>query len=528
MHLTLINNKGFSWFTNQKVSFKGYFFDKNNVYYEKEKAIDYLSTITSKELFLSTIKSITGCFTIIINHQKTHFITTDTSRIFPLFYLQKNNELYISDSISHLKEQHNVNHFNEIAVTELKSALYTIGNKTLLKDIKQIQSDEYLIIKNHQIIENDFYYSYAIDTISKDSYNDLKTKAITIFDRVAQKLIKSLNNKTAVIPLSGGFDSRLIATFFKKHNYKNVICFTYGRANSFEIENSKRVAKELGFKWFFIEYKEELYKNFNFTKIFKSYAHYAGKYSSMPYLQEYFAVKHLHENKIIPKDAVFIPGFTGDFLGGSQFLKIIPKNLKTNQISDLILKSRFSFFPINKTQKTFIKKEIHQLLEHKSYRNKIPYSIYEDFNLKERMAKYIFNSANFYTFFGYEHRFPFWDKELLSFFKTVPSTYKIGKSFYNEVLIETYFKPFNVSFKNELEPSKNLIKIQKIKDKIRPYLPSKFKEKLLIKNDWDNYEAFTNYLKGDILNNKLTLKRRYKTYNEILVQWYIYYCKNKL
>ena len=117
----------------------------------------------------------------------------------------------------------------------------------------------------------------------------------------------------------------------KKHQYKNVICFTYGNKNSFEIENSKKVAKALGFKWFFIEYNSKLIEGYLNTNEFKEYAHFAGKLSSMPYLQEYFAVKYLQKEKIISDDAIFIPGFAGDLLGGSQFLKVIPENLQTDE-----------------------------------------------------------------------------------------------------------------------------------------------------------------------------------------------------
>ncbi|RZJ26202.1 MAG: alpha-2-macroglobulin, partial [Flavobacterium sp.] len=38
---------------------------------------------------------------------------------------------------------------------------------------------------------------------------------------------------------------------------------------------------------------------------------------SLPYLMEYFAMAELEEQKAIPSDAVFLPGHSGDFLGGS-------------------------------------------------------------------------------------------------------------------------------------------------------------------------------------------------------------------
>ena len=258
----------------------------------------------------------------------------------------------------------------------------------------------------------------------------------------------------------------------KKHNYKNVICFTYGRKDSFEIENSKKTAKVLGFKWHFIEYNAKLIKGYLKTETFKNYAHFAGKYSSMPYLQEYFAVKYLKENNLIDEKAVFIPGFAGDFLGGSQFIKVIPKNLKSMEIVNLIFKKKYKLRQFSSSKQKEIKEEIKKTLLtfDADFTKKIPPTVFEDFDLKEKIAKYIFNSASIYTFFGYQHRFPFWDKELLEFFKKIPQEQKQLKVLFDDVLINHYFKPFNVYFEKELVPDKKKLTIQKIKDTVKPLL----------------------------------------------------------
>ncbi len=528
MLLTLKNNLGFTWYKNESVFIKGYFFDDDNNFLEKENAIAFLSEIKSKEEFFSLRSKLNGCYTIIINIASTYYITSDTTRSFPLFYTFKNDAIYFSDDISYLNKKLNLNTYNSLAELELKNSLHTYGDKTLLENVYQVQSDEYLVIQKNKIIDRGFSFSYATLTTNDSTYANLKAQAITAFENSFKRLLISLDNRTAVIPLSGGYDSRLIAVFLKKHNYKNVVCFTYGRKDSFEVENSKKTAEKLGFKWHFIEYTEAIYKNYNTKEQFRKYAHFAGKFSSMPYLQEYFAIDFLQQENLIPKNSVFIPGFAGDALGGSQFLKVIPENLKNNQIVDLIIKTKFSERTLTIKEKTLVKEEIKNILTSYRYTNELPYSIFEDFDFKEKIAKYIFNSANFYTFFGYEHRFPFWDKELLKFFKTVPKQHKIGKHFFDELLIKNYFKPYQVNFKKELQPSKNRLRIQKVKNKIRPFLSDNFKKKLLKKNDWHNYEPLTKILELEIENKKLELFKNHKSYNEIIIQWYVYYCKNKL
>ena len=528
MHLSLKNNLGFSWHQNDTVFMKGYFFDEKEIFFDEKDALLFLSKIKSREDFLKLIHLINGCFTIIIKVEKQVFVASDTTRIFPVFYTYQNNELHISDDIVFLKSAYQINNFNQLAEIELKSALHTYGKKTLLKDVHQIQSNEYLIIENEEIIENNFFYSYVTEKTNNANYNDLKQQTILAFENTFKRLITSLNNKTVALPLSGGFDSRLIAVMLKKHNYTNVICYTYGKKDSFEIKNSKKTAKKLGYKWYFIEYSEDIFGDILNDSDFKKYIHYAGKYSAMPNPQEYFAVSYLKENKLIPNDTVFIPGYAGDLLGGSQFLKVIPEKLQKGDITDLIIKEKFTNHKLNTKEKRLIKHKLEIILENTIYQNKIPFSIFEDIDIKEKITKYIFNSANFYTFFSYEHRFPFWDKELLNFFKTIPEKHKIGKSLFDDVLINTYFKPFNVYFEGELQPSKKNILIQKIKNKVRPFLPTFIKKRFLEKNSWINYKPIAKQLETDLNKNGLSIKKQLKSYNEVIVQWYVFFAKEKL
>ena len=139
MQVSLINNNGFSWHKNKSVFIKGYFFDKNNNFYQKENALLFLDKITSKEEFINKIKEINGCFSILIKVENNIFIASDTTRSFPLFYTFKNDKIHISDDIVFLKNKYNISEFNKLAKLEFKASLHTYGKKTLLQNIFQVQ-----------------------------------------------------------------------------------------------------------------------------------------------------------------------------------------------------------------------------------------------------------------------------------------------------------------------------------------------------------------------------------------------------
>lgn len=527
-NITLKFNHGFQWFCNSTIALKGYFYI-DDVFYEKENALAFLTSQLPNENSKSFLKTLNGVFTIIISSENSVEIVCDNTRAFPLFYTIQNDSLSISDDILILKNKFKINTFDAIAKLEFKASNHTHSNETLLDSVFQLEPSTYLRFKNQRLVQKVVLFSYAIKTESKASYTDLKDEAIVIFEKAFIRLIKSLQNKTVLLPLSGGYDSRLIAVLLKKHNYKNVICFTYGRKENFEIENSKKTAEALGYPWYFIEYTPALISNYLETKEFLSYAHFAGKHSSMPYLQEYFAIKYLKEELKIPKNSVFIPGFAGDFLGGSEYNKI-PKKIKSHTIADAILNLKLNNTHLSEQEKTALKHEINSSLNKvdQDYHSKIASTVFEDYNFRERLAKYIFNSASYYLFFDFEFRFPYWDMELLAFFKKVPITYKQMKILYDDVLTTAYFNDYNVNFKNEIQPKKSDLIKQKIKDKIKPRLSDTLKESILKKHDWNNYEPITKQMLLQMKKYGLPVKRVYKDYNEIISQWYIYLCENKL
>ena len=529
MKVYLSNNRGFLWYQKNNLFFKGYFFIEDT-FYEKENALNYISKIVNYEDLKKFIAKINGVFTILKKEENTLFLVSDISRSFPVFYAKNKKNWLFSDDINFIQNQLKEFNYDALSELEFRASNHTHGDKTLLKDIYQIQSSEYILFVDDKINERNFYFSYSTDKESTLSYRKLKEQAIYSFENSFKRFIKSINNKTIVIPLSGGFDSRLIAVMLKKYNYKNVICFTYGRKDSFEIENSKKTAEKLNFEWHFIEYTNELISKFLTTKQFKNYAHFAGKLSSMPYLQEYFAIKLLKEKQIIPQDAIFVPGFAGDILGGSEYSKNISKNLNHCNIAKLILNKKMTNYSFSNDEKKLVIAEIKNNLAlfDENYKIKIPETVFDNYNLKERITKYIFNSASYYTFFDYQFRFPFWDKELLIFFKDLPVKYKQEKLLFDDVLINDFFKPFGVHFAKEIQPTKKQIQIQKIKDKIKPFLPNHFKERILEKHDWNNYKPITDQMSIELNNRNIKVKKLYKDYNEIISQWYINFSKKKI
>lgn len=309
----------------------------------------------------------------------------------------------------------------------------------------------------------------------------------------------------------------------KLNNYNNVICFTYGRKGNPEMVISKKVARALNYKWIFVEYTNSLINNFISDLIFSDYYRSMSNYSSLFFMQEYFAVKYLKENNLIPKNSIFVPGHSGDFIGGSQLNKYANKNTPVNKLpNDIYRKKYLMQKPPDKYRKFFTKKIEHFVFskENTEHEN-LSYSIFENWDFKEKIAKTIFNSARVYCFFDYESRFPFWDNELVDLSKHLPFEVKVYKMLYDDVLKNCFFEPCKVNFEQELQSNKTDYIKYRIKSRVKKYLPARFKEKFIRKNDTLCYYEISRILIKDMQQKNFKYWETYNSYNEILAQWYI-------
>ena len=344
-------------------------------------------------------------------------------------------------------------------------------------------------------------------------------------DNLSKRFVESLNNRTVVLSLSGGYDSRLIAVMLKRMNYKNVICYCHGRKGNQEEALSRQSAYKLGFKWYFIEYNTRLIENYLQDEDFRNYYKFSANYTSMFFLEQFFAVKFLKENKLIPENSIFTAGHSGDFLGGSQLHKNggLKEKASVDKIVDKIYFIKYSLFQLPKNEKTKVKKRIKESIAAEQKNDKFPlaYTIFEDWDFKEKLAKFIFNSANVYTYFGYDFRLPLWDNEMIDFFKILPYNLKLNKLLFDDVLENDFFRLYNLNFDKELQSSRFSYFIQQQKNKLKPYLPHKIKTALLIKNDTNNYYEITNIMINDLIKNGVKVDLSGRNYNSIIVQWYI-------
>jgi asparagine synthase (glutamine-hydrolysing) len=515
MKIILSDNKAFNWYSQDGVTVKGYLFDHYGRYIQGQQLPAFFADIKSADVFRERLCKTNGLFSVVVQTGSDLYAAVDRSRTFPLFYKYSTGDLWLSD----LPQELPATSLNEERFFEFLACGYVTGEQTLLKDIHQIQAGAFIGYQQGRLKEQKYYYRNSVKTTTNMAEAQYNEELIAILEKIGSNLVTSLQGRQAVIPLSGGYDSRLIAVLLKEQNYEPVLCFTFGSQVNNEMKTAKIIAGQFDYPWHFILNDKTIINDFLSTQEFKSYYRYASGFASMFFMEQYFALKYLTQSRLIDKDAVIIPGHSGDSIAGSHLRGYLTAYASKQKIVDEIFKRNFYLLKLPRAECLKIKNTISAFV---GTNQNMAYSIYEDWILKERHAKFIVNSARVYPFFGYEFRMPLWDQQFVTFFKALPLAYKNYKYLYNHVLQDYFFKKYKLVFIDDVQKGRVGYKVQRFKTAIRTYLPRVLRQYYLDKNDTSGYKQITGVMSEEMDRAGYHYEPPDRNYNSVLTQWYLF------
>jgi len=506
--------KKYTWHQVGHIATTGFAWAGEKLLTDKELTEFILANSPSFETFKHTVSTLSGDFSIYAKPEHEHWLMCSLSWTFPLFYKQPNDQLFISDDPKFLVNDH---HFTPRAFTKNYFLTFgvTPGNQTLHPEIFQIEPGEVLRFtaetQDRQSIS--IQLANAKTTSLHRSPGELHAHIHSAFKRFSEVI----GNRSVLLPLTRGYDSRLLACLLKMFGHTNVICATWGRKGNIEEKTARKVAKQFGFEYHFVNYAEIVPDNFTEDPVFQKYIHYAGHWSSMPYLQDYFAVQHLIKQQIVDQNTIVLSGHMGDFLRGSH---LSPELISGNdrKIIRYIRKKFSHHLPFQKTTNEtiddFVVKNFLQLPGNTHWKGA------ERWDLKERQSKFISNSTSVFRFFGLDVLMPLFDLNLLNFFLNLPFEQRLNSSLYNTCLEQTFFTPLLVDFDLKVQESSSSI-TDRIKLSLLHLLPHNLKVRLIKMDDAIFYYEMTKNLMQVDSSNDYLHPVKPNSFNAYLVQWYL-------
>ena len=390
------------------------------------------------------IISLRGHFSFVLQTDRWVFSAVDQVCSIPIFYMQTDQILYLSNRASLIKDEINKEDLsiNDDALLEIKMSGCTISEKTLVNGLFRLDAGNYAFFQKNTELEIVNYYKYWNEcNQASESTDDFDKVIKSVFSRY----ISYLDGRQVIVPLSGGYDSRLIVSMLYEFNYKNVICFTFGKKNSFEHKAAEKIASRLNYKWFPIYQTKKLIRKYIKSEHAEKYYSFCETFSNPPSMVDAFAIQQLIKKAPIEKDAVVINGNTGDFISGGHipvnidFEKLI-KGSNCLGLDVHFLNKHFSLWDayrtVNNDKKmiTNLNKVVNKYLNSNS--NIPEYMIYETLEVLHRQSKLILSMQRGYEFNNLSWVLPFWDKEYVKYWGGKSIKGKMNSSYYREQLLK--------------------------------------------------------------------------------------------
>lgn len=427
MKLLCNSQNAYKWNFSRNVYFRGYFFLEDNLYFG-EDAVNYLCEKSQEEVVLK-LPDFNGIFSIVIDYGSTLLMACDRLRGLPIFYSVTDHNLIISDLVKSILHEMSTVKVNALSYDDYaSSSLFVSSYDTLIEGVFQVQAAEYVLIDTQSLeIERHEYFHYKSNIDENATEEQLKKGFFKNYREIGQRLVRTLRGRTAVVPLSGGADSRMIVSMLKEQGYQDVICYTYGIRGNSESKISKEVAEHYGYPWYMVEYNAAMWDELQRSDVFNAYDEYASNYVSTTHIQDFLAIVYLKDHHIIPDDSVFVPGHSGDLIAGSH---LTDDFLRGDMDFDRYFKRVLTkFYP--KGHSKALEEKIRYRFPHDDSTDIETFSReFEWFNVKERQAKFIVNSVRAYEFIGHEWLVPLWDNSQFEFWSTVPIALRYNRTLY--------------------------------------------------------------------------------------------------
>lgn len=452
MNIKLFGKKTYEW-----SQINNYWICGNYKYYDNKETLSELQKVHTLTELKQVVDHIKGEFSLVLEvSPNEYFVACDAAKAFPIYF--DSNVSAISDKTSYIKEMLGTRSENvdPVSFAELLGATYTPSYKTVYKHILQCDAGEcvYLNANTHSYQRERFFCHFNSMTSDELNDTDLNNKFEAVLEDVFSEMIESLKDRPVVLPLSGGYDSRLIAAELKNHGIDDVICYTYGLVNKGdEVNTSRDVAAKLGYKWYFVEYTNEKWNKYANDKSFLDYCNYVNNDIALPHIQEFIALKELISENKIPSDAVIIPGFSADLPAGSFITSDVIKCKSINGLANYLFDRHYKNCRFSDSISNAIIQDIIEELNSYSNTNGTQWNSEWSVKLNDawvtnnRVTQYIINALRLYEYFGLKWRIPFWDKRFLNFWYKLGIKRRINCCYYKDFLFSGIFSKYDIAFR---------------------------------------------------------------------------------
>ncbi len=392
-----------------------------------------------KNTLAHQIENFNGCYqVIIVDFEKREVqVIQDRWGTYPLFYATIEGEFVLSTDYKKLT--HADSRLTIEAMAEMVGFGHVMGDKTLIEGIREVKPHHiHHFSFNDQrkmVFKEKSYWQYHLSFQKADfsqkskEFSELWTQQMAIICRGMQEL-----KGAALVPLSAGLDSRLLAAEIDRHKMAQYNLTFGSGADNLEIDTAIKVSRKLdtSIGHYILNINQTGYDNLIID------SHPTNRITN-----GYFAEKDLWFPQKMKNDlSCFMPGHSGDFMAGSH----LKSKMKLWKSIDQVIYYMVSFKSTPLCKYLFDTNSMYKEIITESLKKELgnPDDLINAFmrwDLEERQRRYIMRSV-----IGEEHQnlplviMPFFDYKMMDFFADLPFSFLLNTALYRDSVAKYILK----------------------------------------------------------------------------------------
>lgn len=431
---------GAPWLVTESVRFRGHAHYRGE--YLEGDVRELFAGVGDAEGFRAVVEDLNGHFAVVLETDDTVFAAVDHIASLPLFYAVEEETVYVGDSPVWIAERLPGETCDGDAATELLMTGYVTGNDTLYPNVEQLRAGQILSVDRDGSEQPSFeqYFRFPESEVV-DQTRD-RERLFAQFEReltgTFERLVERADGEPLVLALSGGYDSRLVALMLDKLGYENTYAFTFAPdfLTNGDLEVAEQVATELGIDWAPIELTaadfREVARSGELDTVRRTVEDYA---TAKPLPLWLVVMKKLRDSPAFPDAGIVVTGH--DIAGPT---KVLPatgdgaRDVGVDETVEWILDHHYRLRHLDDEGiRDTMRERVHEwVTDAVDDSLTTPLDAAIRWYWQERTPKFLMRHPDEFAYWGYDRAVPLWDRELASFWSSVPLEHRVGKRLLEE------------------------------------------------------------------------------------------------
>lgn len=379
-----------------------------------------------------------GFFAAVVNAGGTTYLLADGARTVPLYYstdgVISDRGWIVRDAISAIRDP--------VTESELLLTRYVTGPETIWSGVHSTRAGEVVALgedKPTRLTYRDhFPGADSADSVSPAAARSILSAGL---DTALDRLDRLASGRPIVVPLSGGYDSRLLAAALVARG-RRVIGFTFGRAGHPDVETSREIATALDIEWHHVPYSRADWWQWYHGEACRNYRSAAFGGDALPFLAEWPAVHRLVSEKRIPENAIVCPGHTVATPG--ERLPAFDGEPSLDDLVETVLRNHYSLWKWDDPEfRRAARGRIRRGLLGERGPNGITNAesaaaAYERWEWRGRMTTFTNGDLRVYDDSGLDWWLPLWDPAYVRAWNRLPLEHRCERRAHTDLAVERY------------------------------------------------------------------------------------------